>query len=103
MANKKWYNLAQASEKLGRSRSYVSLWLRRHQNEVPENMILEGGKSKLISDEGIKWIKKHIKKEDVLVSSNSADEDQHLKMTVLGDILSNIHFKGRARGSLGQL
>jgi predicted DNA-binding transcriptional regulator AlpA len=37
--------------------------LSRHREEFPEELMLGSGKSKLISDEGIEWIKKHIKKE----------------------------------------
>jgi transposase len=97
--NEEWYNLGQASQKLGRSRSYVSLWLRRHKGEVPENMIMEGGKSKLISAQGIEWIRDHIKKEGVLVSNSSANGDQHLKLRLLGATLLIIHFTGRDRGT----
>ena len=99
MPNEEWYNLGQASQKLGRSRSYVSLWLRRHKGEVPENMILEGGKSKLISAQGIEWIRDHIKKEGVLVSSRVANGDQHLKLRLLGATLLIVHFTGRVRGT----
>ena len=95
-----WFSLVQASKELNHGSTYVSVWLRRHPDELPNEMIMETGRVKLISKDGLKWIKQHTKKEDVLVSSNSANEDQHLKNTVLGDILSNIHFKGRARGSL---
>ncbi len=64
MANKqKWHSLAQASRELGHGRNYVSAWLSRHRKEFPEELMLGSGKSKLISDEGIEWIKKHIKKE----------------------------------------
>ncbi|AUJ31013.1 MAG: hypothetical protein ABF991_09980 [Liquorilactobacillus hordei] len=101
MTNKQeWFSLVQASKELNRGNTYVSVWLRRHPDELPNEMIMETGRVKLISKDGIKWIKQHTKKEDVLVSSNSANEDQYLKKTVLGDILSIIHFKGRARGSL---
>ncbi|MBF7105278.1 hypothetical protein I6H67_00250 (plasmid) [Pediococcus pentosaceus] len=98
MSKEEWYNLGQASQKLGRSRSYVSLWLRRHKGEIPENMIMEGGKSKLISVQGIEWIRDHIKKEGVLVSNSSANGDQHLKLRLLGATLLIIHFTGRDRG-----
>ncbi|MBF7133417.1 hypothetical protein ITQ82_08595 [Pediococcus pentosaceus] len=99
MSKEEWYNLGQASQKLGRSRSYVSLWIRRHKGEVPENMILEGGKSKLISAQGIEWIRDHIKKEGVLVSSRVANGDQHLEIRLLGVTLLIIHFTGRDRGT----
>lgn len=99
MSKEEWYNLGQASQKLGRSRSYVSLWLRRHKGEVPENMILEGGKSKLISAQGIEWIRDRIKKEGVLVSNSSANGDQHLEIRLLGVTLLTIHFTGRVRGT----
>ena len=59
--------------------------------------MLGSGKSKLISDEGIEWIKKHIKKEGVLVSSRVANGDQHLKLRLLGATLLIIHFTGRVR------
>ena len=62
--------------------------------------MLGSGKSKLISDEGIEWIKKHIKKEGVLVSNSSANGDQHLELQLLGVTLLTIHFTGRVRGSL---
>lgn len=98
-----WFSLVQASKELNHGSTYVSVWLRRHPDELPNEMIMETGRVKLISKDGIKWIKQHTKKEDVLVSSNSANEDQHLKTAVLGDFLSIIHFKGWARGSLDQV
>lgn len=101
MANKqKWHSLAQASRELGHGRNYVSAWLSRHREEFPEELMLGSGKSKLISDEGIGWIKKHIKKEGVLVSSRVANGDQHLEVTILGVTLLTIHFTGRVRGKL---
>ncbi len=58
VANKqKWHSLAQASRELGHGRNYVSAWLSRHREEFPEELMLGSGKSKLISDEGIEWIK----------------------------------------------
>jgi hypothetical protein len=63
-------------------------------------MLMETGKVKLISEDGIEWIKKHIKKEGVLVSSEVANEDQHLEVTILGVTLLTIHFTGRVRGKL---
>ena len=57
-----WFSLAQASLKLERGSTYVSVWLRRHPNELPSEMLMETGKVKLISEDGIEWIKKHIKK-----------------------------------------
>lgn len=65
--------------------------------------MLGSGKTKLISDEGIEWIKKHIKKEGVLVSNSSANGDQHLEVAILGVTLLIIHFTGRVRGSLAPL
>lgn len=62
--------------------------------------MLGSGKSKLISDEGIEWIKKHIKKEGVLVSSEVANGDQHLELGLLGVTLLTIYFTGWARGKL---
>ena len=101
MANKqKWHSLAQASRELGYGRNYVSAWLSRHREEFPEELMLGSGKSKLISDEGIEWIKKHIKKEGVLVSSRVANGDQHLEPQLLGVTLLTIHFTGRVRGKL---
>jgi hypothetical protein len=66
-------------------------------------MLMEAGRVKLISDEGIEWIKKHIKKEGVLVSNSSANGDQHLEVAILGVTLLIIHFTGRVRGSLAPL
>jgi hypothetical protein len=63
-------------------------------------MLMETGKVKLISEDGIEWIKNHIKKEGVLVSSEVANEDQHLEVTILGVTLLIIHFTGRVRGKL---
>lgn len=101
MANtQKWHSLAQASRELGHGRNYVSAWLSRHREEFPDELMLGSGKSKLISDEGIEWIKKHIKKEGVLVSRKGANEDQHLETAILGVTLLTIHFTGRVRGSL---
>ncbi|WP_167803168.1 hypothetical protein [Lactiplantibacillus plantarum] len=95
-----WFSLAQASLKLERGNTYVSVWLRRHPDELPSEMLMETGKVKLISEDGIEWIKNHIKKEGVLVSSKSANEDQHLEVTILGVTLPTIHFTGRVRGKL---
>ncbi|VDG34025.1 hypothetical protein [Lactobacillus rhamnosus] [Lactiplantibacillus mudanjiangensis] len=99
----KWFSLSQASIKLKRGNTYVSVWLRRHPNELPSEMLMEAGRVKLISDEGMEWIKKHIKKEGVLVSSSSANGDQHLEVAILGVTLLIIHFTGRVRGSLAPL
>ncbi|MFT9051902.1 hypothetical protein, partial [Liquorilactobacillus nagelii] len=87
-----WISLSQAAIKLGHDRSYVSLWLRRHPNSMPEEYLMETGTVKLISLEGIEWIKKQSKKEGVLVSNSSANEDQHLEVTILGVTLLTIHF-----------
>ena len=95
-----WISLSQAAIKLGHDRSYVSLWLRRHPNSMPEEYLMETGTVKLISLEGIEWIKKQTKKEGVLVSSKSANEDQHLEARFLGVTLLIIHFTGRVRGKL---
>ncbi|WP_445623152.1 hypothetical protein [Lactiplantibacillus plantarum] len=62
-----WISLSQAGIKLGHDRSYVSLWLRRHPNSMPEEYLMETGTVKLISLEGIEWIRKQTKKEGVLV------------------------------------
>ena len=64
-----WISLSQAGIKLGHDRSYVSLWLRRHPNRMPEEYLMETGTVKLISLEGIEWIRKQTKKEGVLVRS----------------------------------
>lgn len=90
-----WFSLAQASAKLGKGSTYVSVWLRRHPDELPSEMLMETGKVKLISEYGIEWIKKHIKKEGVLVSNSSANEDKHLKHTLLGVTLLMIYFTGQ--------
>jgi hypothetical protein len=63
-------------------------------------MLMETGKVKLISEDGIEWIKNHIKKEGVLVNSEVANGDQHLEVTILGVTLLTIHFTGRVRGKL---
>ena len=95
-----WISLSQAGIKLGHDRSYVSLWLRRHPNRMPEEYLMETGTVKLISLEGIEWIKKQSKKEGVLVSSRVANGDQHLEPQLLGVTLLTIHFTGRVRGKL---
>ena len=41
-----WFSLAQASLKLERGSTYVSVWLRRHPNELPSEMLMETGKVK---------------------------------------------------------
>ena len=46
-----WFSLAQASLKLERGSTYVSVWLRRHPNELPSEMLMETGKVKLISED----------------------------------------------------
>ncbi|WP_035462956.1 hypothetical protein [Lentilactobacillus hilgardii] len=97
--NQEWYSLTQANQKLGRGRNYVSNWINRHQ-EFPEQFLLGSGTNKLISDEGIEWIKNHIKKEGVLVSNGTANGDQHLEARFLGVTLLIIHFTGRVRGKL---
>ena len=96
----KWISLSQAGIKLGHDRSYVSLWLRRHPNSMPEEYLMETGTVKLISLEGIEWIRKQTKKEGVLVSSSVANGDQHLELRLLGVTLLIIHFTGWARGKL---
>lgn len=57
-----WISLSQAGIKLGHDRSYVSLWLRRHPNRMPEEYLMETGTVKLISLEGIEWIRKQKKR-----------------------------------------
>lgn len=83
MEKRQWYNLTTASEKLGRGKNYVSLWLRRHKGEVPEDMIIQSGKVKLISDTGLEWLGKNIKKEGVLVSNKGAFEDKFSILAIL--------------------
>ena len=63
LKSSEWHSLSKASEILGHGTSYVSLWLRRHEKDMPEGMVIASGKSKLISDQGIEWIKKNTKKE----------------------------------------
>lgn len=67
---------------------------------MPEEYLMETGTVKLISLEGIEWIRKQTKKEGVLVSSRVADGDQHLELRLLGVTLLTIHFTGWARGKL---
>nr|WP_284706768.1 hypothetical protein [Latilactobacillus sakei] len=95
-----WISLSQAGIKLGHDRSYVSLWLRRHPNRMPEEYLMETGTVKLISLEGVEWIRKQTKKEGVLVSSRVANGDQHLELRLLGVTLLTIHFTGWTRGKL---
>ncbi|MCO8296236.1 MAG: hypothetical protein L0I95_06350 [Tetragenococcus koreensis] len=65
-----WYSLGEGSEKLGYARGYLSQWLRRYEGEIPEGVIYKTRNSKLINDEGLKWIKKQTKKKDVLVNNS---------------------------------
>ena len=67
---------------------------------MPEEYLMETGTVKLISLEGIEWIRKQTKKEGVLVSSSVANGDQHLELRLLGVTLLIIHFTGWARGKL---
>jgi hypothetical protein len=90
--NQEWLSLAQASLKLGHDRSYISLWLRRHPDSVPKEYLINTGTVNLISTKGVEWIEKNTKKEGVLVNSNSVNEDQHLKRTILDETLSCIIF-----------
>lgn len=91
MAKEKWYSLTKASEKLGYSRTYVSLWLRRHKDDFPDEMIMQSGNSKMISEAGVKWIEENTKKEGVLVSNRAANEDKYLILVLLGKA-HNIYF-----------
>ena len=59
--NQEWYSVTQANHKLGRGRNYVSNRIKRHP-EFPDQFLLGSGTNKLISDEGIEWVKNHIKK-----------------------------------------
>lgn len=97
----KWYELNEVSKQLGFNKDYASKWLSRHREELPKEMLIESesGKTRLISEEGIKWIRANTKKEGALVSSNSADEDKYLICAVLGKA-PNVHFTGWDRGSL---
>ena len=97
-----WFSLAQASLKLERGNTYVSVWLRRHPDELPSEMLMETGKVKLISEDGIEWIKNHIKKEGVLVSNQTTHEDCNLETQLLGFTLSSYYFtilRGGPRGT----
>jgi len=67
---------------------------------MPEEYLMETGTVKLISLEGIEWIKKQSKKEGVLVSSRVANRDQHLEIRLLGVTLLIIHFTGLVREKL---
>jgi hypothetical protein len=67
---------------------------------MPEEYLMETGTVKLISLEGIEWIRKQTKKEGVLASSRVANGDQHLELGLLGVTLLTIHFTGRVRGKL---
>ncbi|MCT1172661.1 hypothetical protein EFM01_13730, partial [Lactococcus lactis] len=49
------------------------------------------GNSKMISEQGIEWIKENIKKEGVLVSNSGANEDKYLILVLLGKA-HNIYF-----------
>ncbi|MCT1228178.1 hypothetical protein EFM07_12535 [Lactococcus lactis] len=89
--NQEWYSLTKASEKLGYGRTYVSVWLRRHKDDFPSNMLMESGNSKMISEQGIEWIKENIKKEGVLVSNSGANEYKYLILVLLGKA-HNIYF-----------
>lgn len=60
--NKVWYSLKEASLELGYCKSYMSIWLHRHSKELPNGVLIEAGKSKIISKEGIQWIKHHTNK-----------------------------------------
>ena len=80
-----WYNLSKASAKMGYGSTYVSVWLRRHKDEVPDGMVLQSGNSKLISDKGIEWLKASIKKGGALANSSSVCEDKYLKLSILGN------------------
>ena len=35
--------------------------LRRHKDDFPSSMLMESGNSKMISEQGIEWIKENIK------------------------------------------
>lgn len=52
------YSLSEASEMIGKSRGYISLFLRRYQGTVPDNAIIESNKIKYITDSGLEWLKK---------------------------------------------
>lgn len=88
----RWVSFAQASRELGHGRNYVSSWIRNHEKEFPKELVIGTGKSKLISDEGIEWIKEHTKKEGVLVSNQTTHEDFSLEVAFLGFTLSSYYF-----------
>lgn len=61
---------------------------------MPEEYLMETGTVKLISLEGIEWIRKQTKKEGVLVSSRVANGDQHLELRLLGvTLLTNPFYR----------
>lgn len=60
--SEQWYSLSEASRVLGYSRNYVNMWLLRHGKSLPKEMIFEIGGRKVISKEGIEFIKNNTKK-----------------------------------------
>lgn len=60
--SEQWYSLSEASRRLGYSRSYISLWIRRHGETLPKEMFFEIGEKKVISEQGIEFIKNNTKK-----------------------------------------
>lgn len=60
--SEQWYSLSEASRRLGYSRSYISLWIRRHGETLPKEMFFEIGGKKVISEQGIEFIKNNTKK-----------------------------------------
>ena len=56
--NENMYTYSEASEMIGKSRSYISLFLRRYKGDIPENAIIETNWSKYITDSGLAWLNK---------------------------------------------
>lgn len=54
--NENMYTFTEASEMIGKSRSYVSLFLRRYEGDIPENAIIESGWSNYITESGLEWL-----------------------------------------------
>jgi len=54
--NENMYTFSEASEMIGKSRSYISLFLRRYKGDIPENAIIETNWSKYITDSGLAWL-----------------------------------------------
>lgn len=62
MMMEQWYSLSEGSRKLGYSRNYINMWLLRHGKFLPKEMIFEIGGRKVISEQGIEFIRNNTKK-----------------------------------------